>query len=201
MMAHQSNLHGIDRPALDRVVEPIARAHGAEVVEVEFKPERGGWVLRIMVERVGAYERLLSTREAAVSLELCAGISRDLSPALDVADLISHPYSLEVSSPGIERPLRDERDYVRFKGAKAKLKLSVPLEAQGPDGHQRPPAHVVTGVIDGVTEDGKVRLVDSGRTEEVPLSMVERGRLVFEFGTATPAGGGPRAHRPHKRKH
>jgi ribosome maturation factor RimP len=206
MMAHQSNLHGIDRPALDRVVEPIARAHGAEVVDVEFKPERAGWVLRISVERAGACERLLSTKEAAVSLELCAGISRDLSPALDVADLITHPYHLEVSSPGVERPLRDERDYVRFKGAKAKLKLTVPLEAEGANGHQRPPAAVVTGVIDGVTEDGKVRLVDSGRTEEVPLSMVERGRLVFEFGTAThPAGspgtrraGGPRA---HKRKH
>jgi ribosome maturation factor RimP len=183
-MAHQSNLHGIDRPALDRVVEPIARAHGAEVVDVEFKPERGGWVLRISVERAGAFERLLSTREAAVNLDLCAGISRDLSPALDVADLVPHPYHLEVSSPGVERPLRDERDYVRFKGEKAKLKLSAPLAAPGPAGDERPPVHVVMGVIDGVT-DGKVRLVDSGRTQEVPLSMVETGRLVFEFGTAT----------------
>src|SRR5271166_3075064 len=89
-------LHGIDRRALERVVEPILRAHGAELVDAEFKPERGGWVLRIMVERAGSSEKLLSTREAAINLELCSGISRDLSPALDVADLIAHPYHLEV---------------------------------------------------------------------------------------------------------
>jgi ribosome maturation factor RimP len=193
MMAHSSNLHGIDRPALDRVVEPIARAHGAEVVDVEFKPERSGWVLRISVERAGAGERVLSTRDAAVGLELCAGISRDLSPALDVADLVPHPYHLEVSSPGVERPLRVERDYLRFRGARAKLKLSGPLASAGGEG---PPQHVLTGMLDGVT-DGKVRLVDSGRTYEVPISMVERGHLVFEFGSNT-AGGAAKSHASHK---
>ena len=95
------DLHGIDRVALDRVIDPIVRAHGAEVVDVEFKTERGAWVLRVSVEREGASERLLSTRDAAVNLELCANVSRDLSPALDVADLIQHPYQLEVSSPGV----------------------------------------------------------------------------------------------------
>ncbi len=98
-------LRGIDRAALERVIVPIVRAHGAELVDIEFRPERGGWVLRLLVEKEGAAERLLSTREAAVTLELCSGISRDLSPALDVAELIDHAYSLE-------------------QGARAKLKLS-----------------------------------------------------------------------------
>jgi ribosome maturation factor RimP len=84
------SLHGSNRAALDRVVEPIARAHGAEVVDMELRTERGSWVLRVYVEKAGAAAQNLSTRDAAVNLELCANVSRDLSPALDVADLIPH---------------------------------------------------------------------------------------------------------------
>src|SRR5580704_685619 len=112
----------IDRAALLRVLEPVVLAHGAEVVDVEFRPERGGWVLRVFVEKAGASHQALSTREAAVSLELCANVSRDLSPALDVVDLIPHAYQLEESSPGVERPLRTERDFTRFAGHKIRLK-------------------------------------------------------------------------------
>ncbi len=183
-----AELHGIDRVALDRVIGPIVLAHGAEVVDIEFKTERGAWVLRISVERAGSSERLLSTRDAAVNLELCANVSRDLSPALDVADLIHHPYQLEVSSPGVERVLRGERDFVRFSGQKAKLKLREGIGAS-PEGigGQR----VVIGTLDGVA-DGRVRVVESGHTREVPLAIVERARLVFEFGSSG---------RTDKRKH
>ena len=135
-----------------RVVEPIVSAHGAEVVEVEFKPDRGAWVLRLYVEKAGASENKLSTRDAAVDLELCANISRDLSPALDIADLIPHAYHLEVGSPGIERPLRGERDFVRFTGQKAKLKLREITNGQ----------RVVVGTLESVV-DGRVR-VNEGET-------------------------------------
>jgi ribosome maturation factor RimP len=178
-----SPLHGIDRAALLRVIEPIAHAHGAEVVEVELKPERGGWVLRITVEKEGAAAHNLSTRDAAVDLELCANVSRDLSPALDVADLIPHAYSLEVSSPGVERPLRGERDFVRFTGQKAKLKVREPIEGQ----------RVFIGVLDGVA-GGAVRIVDGVRTHELPLLLVESGRLVFEFGSSS-------SDKRHKQRH
>ena len=129
-----SSLHGIDREALHRVVDPVARAHGAEVVDMELKPDRGRWIFRVYVEKAGAAANNLSTRDAAVDLDLCANVSRDISPALDVADLIPHAYHLEVSSPGIERPLRVERDFVRFTGQKAKLKLresvSIPTKRE-----------------------------------------------------------------------
>jgi ribosome maturation factor RimP len=173
MSTSPHSLRGIDRHALERVVEPIVRAHGAELVDIEFKPERAGWVLRLLVEREGASEKLLSTRDAAINLELCSGISRDLSPALDVAELIDHPYHLEVSSPGVERPLKSERDYLRFVGARAKLKLVEPLD---PVSQQS----VVVGTIAGVT-DGRVQVVDGSRTHEVSLANVERARLVFEL--------------------
>jgi ribosome maturation factor RimP len=164
--------HTLDRAAFQRVVEPIAHAHGAEVVDIQLKPERGGWVLRVCVEKAGAAVHNLSTRDAAVNLELCANISRDLSPALDVADLVAHAYHLEVSSPGIERPLRGERDFVRFAGQKAKLKLGEAVDGQ----------RVLIGVLDGVA-DGKVRVRVGTFTHEVTLSSVESARLVFEFGS------------------
>jgi len=171
-----SQRSAIDRAALLRVLEPVVHAHGAEVVDVEFRPERGGWVLRVFVEKAGASHQSLSTREAAVSLELCANVSRDLSPALDVVDLIPHAYQLEVSSPGVERPLRTERDFVRFVGQKARLKRR--LEEIGSPGDR-----VVVGLLDGVV-DGCVRVIDGGRTHEIPLSSIESARLVFEFGSS-----------------
>ncbi|HLK41385.1 MAG TPA: ribosome maturation factor RimP [Polyangiaceae bacterium] len=174
MPSPSHSLHGIDRDALERVVTPIVVAHGAELVDLEFKPERGGWVLRLYVEKAGAADRNLSTRDAAVDLDLCARVSRDLSPALDVLDLIPHAYHLEVSSPGVERPLRGAHDFVRFAGHRAKLRL------REPDSGQR----VLLGQLDGVAE-GKVHVRDGDRRREVPLSNIESARLVFEFGRMT----------------
>jgi ribosome maturation factor RimP len=174
--------HGIDRDALLRVVEPVVLAHGAELVDLELKPDRGGWVLRVFVEKAGASANKLSTRDAAVDLELCADVSRDLSPALDVVDLIPHAYHLEVGSPGVERPLRGANDFARFMGQKAKLKLREPVSGQ----------RVVVGVIDGVGE-GRVSVCDGDRTHEVPLAVIERARLVFEL--VTHPKGGPASKR------
>jgi ribosome maturation factor RimP len=177
LLATTSPLHGIDRDALHRVVAPVLLAHGAELVDIEFKPDRGGWVLRFFIERAGSAANRLSTRDAAVDLELCADVSRDLSPALDVADLIPHAYHLEVGSPGIERPLRTEADFVRFAGEKAKLKLREPIEGQ----------RVIVGTLVGM-DDGKVRVAEGrGNVLEVPLSLIEGGRLLFEL-AARPKG-------------
>jgi len=184
-----SPLHGIDRDALEQIVAPIVRAHGAEVVDVEYKPDRGAWVLRVYVEKAGASERSLSTKDAAVTLELCANISRDLSPALDVVDLIPHAYHLEVSSPGIERPLRGERDFIRFAGQKAKLRLREPADGQ----------RVVVGILQGVV-DGKVRVAQGVQSREVPLDSIESSRLVFELTSHPKAVGAVRqsGSREHK---
>ena len=119
----------IDRARLVAVVEPVVFAHGAELVDLELKNE-SGWILRLFVEKAGSADKNASTQDAAINLELCADISRDLSPALDVADLIPARYNLEVSSPGVERPLKSERDFRRFEGQKAKLRLTNPVAGQ-----------------------------------------------------------------------
>jgi ribosome maturation factor RimP len=190
-------LNGIDRDALLRVAEPIVRAHGGEVVDVEFRREPGGWVLRLFVEKHGSTENRLSVRDAAVDLSLCAGVSRDLSPALDVADLVPHAYHLEVSSPGVERRLRDERDFIRFEGQKAKLRLRDPVASSPSGARQR----VVVGTLGAVTNSA-VTVIDGQRAHEIPFSSIESARLVFEFGSSgrrAPASGG---HAPQQqRKH
>lgn len=167
----------IDRKKLDEVIEPIVRAHGAEVVDLEVKTERGGWVLRVFVEKLGAMEQKLSTQQAAIDLDLCSGIARDLSPALDVVDVIPHQYHLEISSPGVERNLRDARDYARFAGLKVKLRLVNPVRGQ----------KVVVGLL-GAVQGGKVSVQDGGATYEIPIADIESGRLVFEFGPASRPG-------------
>jgi ribosome maturation factor RimP len=199
-MSPSSSLPNIDREALLRVLEPVVLAHGGEVVDVEFKAERGGWTLRVYVEKAGASEQGLSTKDAGVSLELCANVSRDLSPALDVVDLIPHAYQLEVSSPGVERPLRTVRDFERFKGQKARVRRHR-IDATDPAA-PAPAERVVVGVLDGVL-DGRVRLSDGKRTHEVPLSGIESARLVFEFGARAPhpkAKASP-TKEPQQRKH
>lgn len=165
-----------DRSALLAVIEPVARAHGAEVVEVELKTEGGGWILRVSVEKLGSADSSATVKDAAVDLELCANVSRDLSPALDVADLIPHRYTLEVGSPGVERPLKSLRDYARFSGQKAKLRLAVPVDGQ----------KVLRGVI-GVA--GQTITVDDGRPHATTFDNVESAHLVFEFGPAPKPGG------------
>jgi ribosome maturation factor RimP len=128
----------------------------------------------------------MSTKQAAIDLTLCSSIARDLSPALDVADPIPHRYSLEVSSPGIERPLKKEADFVRFAGEKAKLKLQRGVAGQ----------KVLIGVL-GAVKDKVVVVEDGGRSYDVPLDDVVSARLVFEFGgpASKPKPGGPKKKR------
>lgn len=185
-MAPKSTLL-VDRERLIAVIEPVVRAHGAELVDIELKNE-AGWVLRVYVEKLGAAAEKMSTKQAAVDLELCSSIARDLSPALDVADPIPHRYHLEVSSPGVERPLRKLDDYVRFAGEKAKLKLRNAVAGQ----------KVLTGIL-GPVKDGAVDLVDGERSYKIPLEDVVSARLVFEFGPPSrpPSSGGKKKKRKH----
>ncbi len=170
----------VDRDRLFAVLDPVVRAHGAELVDFEVKNENG-WVLRVYVEKLGAMAERMSTKAAAVDLELCASIARDLSPGLDVADLIPHRYNLEVSSPGLERALKKVDDYLRFEGEKAKLKLKNAVSGQ----------KVLVGRL-GAVSDGELALECDAKTYAIPLEDVASARLVFEFGPASrpaPHGG------------
>lgn len=96
------------------MVKPIADANGCDVVDVEFKKEGPDYFLRIFVERKG---------EESTSINDCEAISRALSDELDKTDPIEQAYMLEVSSPGIDRPLKKAEDFIRFNGREIDVKL------------------------------------------------------------------------------
>jgi len=166
-----------ERKRLDDLVHPIADAHGAELVDVELSSDRSGVVLRIALEKKGAAAGKWTTEEAALDLDACAKVSRDLSPALDVNELFAFRYHLEVGSPGIERALRTLADYDRFTGQEAKVKLRGTLAGQ----------KMVQAKLLGVAGD-LVRIEEGPRTHELPLSAIESARLVFSFGPVPKPG-------------
>src|SRR3954451_9730437 len=106
----------VDLQKLNEVVTPVVEGQGYELVDLEWKHENAQWVLRVFIDRrAGA-------ADPRVSLEDCTNVSHELSAVLDVSDVISPAYSLEVSSPGLNRPLKKEADFRRFVGQKAKIR-------------------------------------------------------------------------------
>jgi ribosome maturation factor RimP len=158
---------GVDLDRVRAAIEPALSAQGVELVDLEFLTERAGWTLRVIIERSGDG----SDPSGGVSLEDCAEVSRDVSSVLDVEDLIPQRYHLEVSSPGLDRPLRREADFVRFTGKAARVKLRRPA----PDGQR-----VLRGPIDPAAA-GLIAVVVDGNRIEVPFAEVEEANLVFEL--------------------
>jgi ribosome maturation factor RimP len=157
---------------LRAVAARIAQSHGLELFDVQFRRESHGWMLRVILDRTSSGSA--ASAEDVVSIDDCRRVSDDLSVRLDVEpELIGgldRKYTLEVSSPGLDRPLRDEADYRRFSGRLAKVVTREPVAGQ---------SHF-TGRLSGI-EDGHVLLVEGKRTHRVPIAAISRGRLEVEF--------------------
>jgi ribosome maturation factor RimP len=158
---------GVDLPRVRAAVGAVLSAHGVALVDLEWLTERSGWVLRLTIEREGSVEK-----SGGVTLADCAEVSRAASAVLDVEDLIHHHYNLEVSSPGLDRPLHTEAEVARFVGQTAKVKLRHPA----PDGQR-----VLRGPLDPAP-DGQVAVIVDGKRVEVPFADVAEANLVFELG-------------------
>lgn len=168
----------VDMEKLANLAGPIVRAHGCECCELTLKRDRPGWVLRLLLEKEGAAENLWTIEEAAIDLESCAKVSRELSAAFDLADLIPFHYTLEVGSPGLERRLRNEKDFLRFAGKKARVKVRTPIDKQS----------VFVGTLGGVV-DGVLSIAIGETAVRVPVRDIVFAHLVFEFGASkVPAG-------------
>jgi len=101
------------------LIEPILGELGFELVDVEYLSEHGRWVLRIYIDKVGG-----------VTIDDCARISGEFGDLIDIKDIVRHEYVLEVSSPGLNRPLRKEADFVRVIGKKIKVRMTVPVKGR-----------------------------------------------------------------------
>ncbi len=168
---------------LRAVIEPICRAHGVALVDARMTTEHGA-VLRVLIERVAAGEQAETvvplpadaTVQAGVSLADCQNVSRDLSTALDVSEGVAPMgnYRLEVSSPGVERPLITPADFVRFAGREVRVASIRPIE-----GRRR-----FQGVLQGFVAEGVsdyVRVAQDGATFEIPLADITKANLVYRF--------------------
>lgn len=153
--------------AVEEIVRPVLHAHGLDLFDLSYRAERGGWVLRVVIDTPGSVDP-----RQGVSVDQCADVSRDLSTALDVADPLPNAYTLEVSSPGVERPLRGLDDYARFTGNMAKITLLEPLEDFG---------SVIRGKLAGVDEDRVLVDVDPSQPLPIPLSGIKRAHLMYEM--------------------
>jgi ribosome maturation factor RimP len=183
-VAHEQ-LHGLDRERLLAVVEPVLRAHRVEGVELLWRTDRSGWVLELTIERPDS-----QAPGAGISIELCSQISRDLSQALDVADIIEQRYSLQVGSPGLDRALYSLSDYKRFAGQQAKLKLREPYEGQ----------HVIRGFLRGLDDDGLRLVIETNRgLLSFQLDEIDSARLVFDWNDGGRRDRGPRPRRAANR--
>jgi ribosome maturation factor RimP len=158
--------------ALGTATRRIAASYGLEVFDLQFRRESIGWVLRVMLDRRPASIPEVPG-EAVVTIDDCRRVSEDLGTLLDVEPELlpgDRQFTLEVSSPGLDRPLRDAEDYRRFAGRLAKIVTTAPVEGQ---------SHF-SGRLEGV-DAGAVVLVEGRRTHRVPLDLIRRARLDVEF--------------------
>jgi len=154
------------------IAERVAGSHGLEVWDIVSRRETTGQVVRVFIDRPGP----AATPEESVSIEDCELVSREIGTILDVEDPLPFAYTLEVSSPGLDRPLRDENDYRRFAGRLAKIVVSEAVDNQ----------KAFEGRLRGVEDDsalGDVVLLEgpNGRTHRLPVRLITRGRLEVEF--------------------
>ncbi len=140
------------------LLQPILEEGGFELVDVEFVKEPVGWVLRIYADRP----------EGGITISDCQWISERIGTVLDVEDLIHHPYNLEVSSPGLDRPLKSRKDFERQKGVVVKIKTHEPMDNQ-----RNFKGEVVSASETGVT----IHDVSRNAEVEIPYENIKKARV------------------------
>ena len=141
------------------LVTPILAELHFELVEAQFRREAIGWVLRLIIDS-----------ENGITVDDCATISKEVSRLLEVEDPIEQAYHLEVSSPGLDRPLKRQKDFVRSKGRKAKVTTTEPVDGQ---------QHFV-GRIDNFENDVLFLETDQG-LKRIRYGLIAKAKLVVEF--------------------
>jgi ribosome maturation factor RimP len=149
------------------IAERVARSHGLVIWDIVSRRETTGQIVRVFIDRPGP----AATAEESVSIEDCEQVSREIGTILDVEDPLPFAYTLEVSSPGLDRPLRGEEDYRRFAGRLAKIVVSAAVDNQT----------AFEGRLRGVDERTVLLEGPNGRMHRLPLQLITRARLEVEF--------------------
>ena len=158
------------------IVEPDCQQAGFELVDLRLVLEQGGWTLRVQVDL--PIDEAVPPQEVPqdrVDLEDCENLSRELSAVLDVEDPVPQAYSLEVGSPGIDRPLRTEQHFRYYAGSDIKVQLSHGIPT--PSGAER---KNFRGILKGAA-DGKLTIEVDGQLFELPIDDVDTAKLVPDW--------------------
>jgi ribosome maturation factor RimP len=142
-----------------QTVEPILTSEGMELVNLEYQREAQGWVLRVYIDR-----------EGGVNIGDCARVSAELGTNLEVRDLIPNKYILEVSYPGLTRPLKKLEDYQKYPRHMVRIKTFEPVEGR----------RNFKGTLQGAKGD-LVQVEVDGRSYGIPLKSIAKANLEFEF--------------------
>lgn len=153
------------REQLARVAKPLVERRGAELVDVELRGNPGSRVVRIYVDRVGG-----------ISLDECVAISRDISDRFDIEDMIHGSYRLEVSSPGVTRPLTTLADFKRAVGRRVRIRM------RGEGDRRFGRGEVVGALLSADKESIRIRF-STGETVELPFDQIEGAVPVVDFGS------------------
>lgn len=145
---------------VSELTRQIVQSEGLELVEAEWKGALRGGVLRVYIDK-----------PTGITHADCECVSHQLSAALDVEDLVPANYTLEVSSPGLDRKLSRPADFRRFEGRKAKVRVRGVLEG----------SRTVTGRIESSSQDGVSLRSASGEALDVAFADIELARLVVEI--------------------
>lgn len=146
----------------ERLLEPVLEKDGIELVDVEYVRERN-WILRIYIDK-----------EGGVDLNDCQTVSEKAGALLDEKDLIPDNYMLEVSSPGLDRVLKKDKDFIRYTGEDVDVKLFAPLEGTK--------TKALTARLDGLAEDGGLLLTpEGGKQMTLARDKISQVRLHFSF--------------------
>jgi ribosome maturation factor RimP len=148
-----------------QLAEPIAASEGMELIHVECLKMHSRWVFRLYLDK-----------EGGVSLDDCTDVSNQLGDVLDVHDLSRGPYTLEVSSPGLDRPISRDQDFQKFQGAKVKIKTNSKIDGM---------KNFQGTLVDFVEEDGrKIARIDvAGKIYSIPKSEIVKTNLVDDEAT------------------
>jgi len=130
-----------------------------ELIDLEYRREGRGWVLRLFIDK-----------EGGITLDDCARASQEIGTVLDVEDFIGTPYSLEVSSPGLNRPLKNEKDFIKYRDYLIKVKTFDPIDNR----------RNFKGKLREIS-DGRIEMEIDGGVVTIPLANVAKANLEFEF--------------------
>ena len=144
-----------------QLLDPILESMGLSLWDLEFHKQGPQWLLRIFIDR----------EPGGVTLSDCETVSRDLSAALDVEDIILHAYTLEVSSPGLDRTLSKPEHFIRFTGSMVRIKTYQTINGQ----------KVFRGRLLGLAEDMIKVELETGTIIEIPMTGITKASLEVEF--------------------